>query len=264
MEVVVKLPQGGCQIILCKLAFLHCFSGCMSTSLKVLSISPMPFQSFVISPSFHPFWILKSSSGASGSVGFFFHTDTETPSVVESVHISFHLCLELRNGCAATFSEAYSMFERHHEKLWESQAGWEKITGIIITFLICVHMKATNTVFQQTGALQEKASAPIQIKMDDHLLCLPLCLEIRAKISRTWELSNQSRWHHMGARMCSVVIGGVLECQNGAHAHVSAIIIFTYLKKHQCLSLACIVSKMITCRNPPPREEMKRFALVFF
>lgn len=101
----------------CKLAFLHCFSCCMSTSLK----SPVHFSNAIsIICNFPKFPSILNFEVQLGCVGFgwvFFHTDTETPSVVESVHVSFHLCLALRNGCTATFSEAQSMFERHHEKL---------------------------------------------------------------------------------------------------------------------------------------------------
>lgn len=86
----------------------------------------------------------------------FFYTLSETPSAVESVHISFHRCLEPRNACVAAFTDAQAMFDRRHEKLWQSQSGWKKITGIIIIiFLICVHVKG-NTVFQRTAALQER------------------------------------------------------------------------------------------------------------
>lgn len=84
-----------------------------------------------------------------------------------------HLCLEPRNGDIAALTEAQTMFDRHHEKLWESQSGWKKITGIIISiFLICVYMKATLS-FNRLQHCRKGASAPIQTRQTtDYLICL--------------------------------------------------------------------------------------------
>lgn len=109
----------------CKLTFLDSFrAACLSEKFK----SPVHFSNAISIichlPKFSSILSFVLQLDANNSVGvFFFHTESETPSVVESVHISFHLCLEPRNGCVAAFREAQTMLDRHREKLRESQPG---------------------------------------------------------------------------------------------------------------------------------------------